>query len=390
MSSRPTPALAALAAIAVSLLGPAAARAAVIDGQLDAEYGPALVTQTTQTGLAAGQISGDASTGDLSFANGSELDACHAFISGGALHLFLSGNVALVLNANQNGTIAHALDLFIDSVPGGLNPLNGLGSGHPLNGMTFDAGFEPDAWFEYVGEGDRFFTQWRASYTPLTQAGGSLGLLGVGPAGGPGTLTGGSNPHGIRVTIDNRNTAGVPYGCNAASGAGVTTGVEWRIPLAALGNPGDCIRLLAFVRQAGSPGSVSNSVMAPVPPGTCPMGAAAFVNLANIPGDQFVTVCPSAVDVPPGAPAASPRLRLALAGANPARGDGLRFAIELPGEGPARLELFDCRGRLAGGREVGGSGVVDLAAGRDLPPGLYFARLAHAGASVVRRVCVAH
>jgi hypothetical protein len=45
-------------------------------------------------------------------------------------------------------------------------------------------------------------------------------FLGHGTAGGPGDLSGGTNPYGVMVTIDDRNCGGVTSGCQAASGAG--------------------------------------------------------------------------------------------------------------------------------------------------------------------------
>ncbi len=395
MIRRRVTAQAAFAAlIAASLFVPArAALAVTIDGQLDAEYGSALVTQTTQTGLNSGQITGDSNVGDLNFANGSELDAAHALVTGGALDLFLAGNLALVLNVNQNRTIGHVLDLFVDSGPGGQNTLGGLGAGHPLNGLTFDAGFEADHWFEFRGDGNQFSVEWWVGSAVLSSGGGAtITNLGRGSAGGPGTLTGGTNPLGIRATIDNRNSAGVTLGCAASSGAGVTRGIEWNIPLAAIGNPEGCFRIAVIVRD-GSPtqAPVSNQVLAPVPPGTCPLGHASTVNFANIPGDQFLAVCPGATDVAPASPTG---LNLSLAGPNPGRGDRVPFAFALPDTRPAALHLFDCTGRVVRARAVdaeagaGVSGTLDLSEGRSLPPGLYWARLSHGGSSVVRRFCV--
>ena len=77
-----------------------------IDGQLDPEYGAPTLVQTLQTELNQGQITGDNNLGNLVFANGSELDAAWASISGDTLHLFVGGNLALVLNQQGNGTIA--------------------------------------------------------------------------------------------------------------------------------------------------------------------------------------------------------------------------------------------------------------------------------------------
>ena len=376
-----------LVAIVSALLARPAA-AITVDGVLDAEYGPALVTQSVQTGLSGGQITGDNGQGNLDFANGSELDRGHAIIADGVLHLFLAGNVALMLNANQNGTVRHVLDVFVDAMPGGQGALSGLGSGHPLNGMGFDSGFEADFWFELEGDDNGFFGPrlWTARSSALPSGGGaSLGTLGSAAAGGPGTLTGGTNPLGILATIDNRNVGGVTFGCGAASGDGVTSGVEWAIPLAAIGNPEGCIRVTAIVRSGAS---LSNQVLAPMPVGTCPPGAAGAVSFANFAGDQFFSVCPGATDVPGG----GANLGLALSVPNPVRGDRLRVTFTLADARPARLQLVDVAGRVQRDRSVGGATgaalVVDLSAGPRLAPGVYWLRLSQGSAIAKRKFTV--
>lgn len=366
------------------------ASAVTVDGQLDPAHGPAVIVQTTQTALAGGQISGDNSLGDLEYANGSELDAAHAVVENGVLHLFLGGNLAQVLNQQGNQTNGHILDIFFDSIPGGQNTLNGLGAGSPLNGLTFDAAFEADFWFELTGAYDQGPILWSAWRGVVPVGGqGSFTYLGSGYAGGPGTLTGGTNPFGILATIDNRNTAGVTYGCDASSGAGVTTGMEWAIPLAAIGDPEGCIKVTVIVRGTGSGSPVSNQVLAPVPPGTCPPGSASFVNFAGIAGDQFFTICPPSTDVPR---AGETRLALRIDGPNPSRGDRLRFAFDLPDARRATLRVIDCTGRLVRSRDVtpdaGGRGSADLSAGRRLAPGVYWAQLSQGEARVARRLCI--
>jgi hypothetical protein len=289
----------------------------------------------------------------------------------------------------QNDSRGHVLDLFFDSAAGGQNQLNGLGTGYPLNGMTLETGFTADYWLEFWGKGDQNAVNWWAARGVVDSPGsGTLTTLGLGPAGGPGTLVGGTNPFGIKVTIDNRNTAGVPFGCDAGSGAGATRGIEWEIPLAAIGSPAACFRLMAIVRDGDNVSSpVSNSVLAPVPAGTCPMGAAQFVNFSAIAGDQSFQVCTSPIGVPgPGAVGAS----LALVGANPARGDRLAFRCALPEGAAGTFELIDLQGRVVRRRAVeAGEGAIDLSGDRRLAPGLYWARLTHAQGRLVRRICIA-
>ncbi len=364
-----------------------------VDGQLDPDYGAPITIQTTQTGLGAGQIVGDNNKGDLNFSNGSELDGGYGFVSGGVLYLFLGGNLALMTRMNQVDTIGHTLDVFIDSVPGGQNSLNGLGSGNPLNSLTFDAGFTADYRLELSGGlsgGANSPPIWAAGYQMMTSTGGGPFVnLGFGSAGGPGTLSGGSNPHGILATLDNRNIAGVTFGCAAASGAGVTTGIEWAIPLAAIGNPTGCITLAVIVRESGATGSVSNQVLGPVPAGTCPPGPAATVNFQNIAGNQFFTVCRGIIGVP-----RSTGTKMAFVGVhpNPGRGDQLRVAFELPGSKPALLQVVDCAGRVIREQRVdppsGGFGTANLANGRRLPGGVYWVRLSQGQSFVARSFCI--
>jgi len=91
--------------------------------------------------------------------------------------------------------------------------------------------------------------------------------------------------------------------------------------------------------------------------------------------------------------AAAP-LAFALEGVrpNPSRGGQLSVTFALPSSAPARLELLEVSGRRVVTRDVGelgtGQHVVDLAANRALPPGLYLVRLAQGANVRVTRVAV--
>ena len=106
--------------------------------------------------------------------------------------------------------------------------------------------------------------------------------------GSPGTLTGGTNPFGIppRWTP---NGAGVDRRA-AAAGTGVTTGVEWAIPLAALGNPTGCVRVCVVATNFQTH-ALGNQTLGACPPGTCALGAPAGVDFSSIAGNQYVTFC---------------------------------------------------------------------------------------------------
>lgn len=276
--------LAALAALVLTL--PAlSARAQVVDGYLDAAYGPPLVTQTTQTSFF------DATNGSLpGYSTGSELDAAYGFISGGVLHLFFAGNVAFC--CPQMYSQEQEIEIFLDSGPGGQNVLRAdntadLGT---LSGLTFDADFSPDYYFGCI-------PAWSMTYAALpTSSGGTMSSLGTLGYSAPGTLSG-TNPYGVTAALMDTNTAGVTHGCGAASGAGVTTGLELAIPLAAIGNPTGCIKVCAFIAGPDNTTGqfvVSNQVIGPVPPGTCALGVPSSVNFASIPGSQYVSICTGA------------------------------------------------------------------------------------------------
>jgi hypothetical protein len=285
-----------------ALLGVASTSAApLVDGMLDAAYGPALTTQTTQTSL------GDASQGAVAFAAGSELDAAYGAISDGVVYLFLSGNLMFQQRGMEPGFRSDEIDVYIDSEEGGQNVLRADnpavgGSYHLLTaraGLRFDAGFEPDHWFNgwFYSAGSNLSAPYAFrlySARLATAGGGAGGFLGQSDPGGPGTLTGGANPDDVQAAADNRNATGVTAGCAAATGEGVTTGIELAIPLAAIGGPTGCVRVCVFAVSYWD-GSVSNQALGPLAPGTCALGAPGAVDFSVRDGDQYFTVCPDGV-----------------------------------------------------------------------------------------------
>jgi hypothetical protein len=271
-----------LALLAVSAV---AASAATVDGALDGAYGAALSIQNTQTNF------GDASSGTPDYTNGSEVDGGYAYISGGTLYLFLSGN----LESNFN-----KLEIFLDTQSGGQNKLRGdnagvdfnglnrMGDDGSGNGLTFDAGFTPDYWIGVTGGGGPPYAMYGNYGVLLTGGGGSGDYLGSTGAVSTGVLTGGTD-HGIQMTINNSNTSGVGGGCAAASGAGVTYGVELAIPLAAIGNPSTCLAVCAFINGGGHD-YLSNQVLGPLPSGTCNLGEPRAVDFNQFVGNQYFNV----------------------------------------------------------------------------------------------------
>lgn len=229
-----------------------------VDGLADAEYGSALAQQSVQTSF------GNSTAGQTGFANGSELDLGYGTVVGDQLYLLLAGN----LEANFN-----KLEIFLDTRAGGQNRLrgdnpavdgNGLNrmgdEGANTNGLRFDAGFEADYWIgATVGDAAANYSFFVNYAELLTSAGNTNGYyLGSTAAASDGTLAYGTNPFGIKGTIDNSNTNGVTGGTNTSSwgllyvgssGAGVLTGVELAIPLAAIGNPTGLVKVCAFINS---------------------------------------------------------------------------------------------------------------------------------------------
>lgn len=194
--------------------------APTIDGKVDAIYGNAKALQTNRTGF------GDASSGNVDKTNGSELDGLYAVVKDGILYLAITGNVESNFNK---------LDIFFDTIAGGQNKLQGdnpnvdfdglnrMGDDGSNNGLRFDAGFEADYYLAFGGGGDTYTLY--PNYAEV-KPGGIGRYLGSGGAGTDGTLSGGDNPDGIRLTIDNSNTGGVLGNCPPPPSEDVATGSE--------------------------------------------------------------------------------------------------------------------------------------------------------------------
>ncbi|GAB4188288.1 MAG: hypothetical protein Kow00105_02940 [Phycisphaeraceae bacterium] len=139
--------LASALTLAMVAAGPASAQI-VVDGTADANYGPALSIQNTDSHF------GNSTDPDpRTSAGGSELDQVFGTVDNGFLYLMFAGN--LENNFNK-------LEIFIDSVAGGMNTIDGAnvpaavdafccggfgttdGALQRMSGMTFDAGFEAD------------------------------------------------------------------------------------------------------------------------------------------------------------------------------------------------------------------------------------------------------
>jgi hypothetical protein len=364
------------------------------DGTAEPEYGAPLAVQTEPTGF------GDSDLGLVDHANGSELDALYGRIVCNVLYLTVAGN----LESNSND-----LEIFLDTRPGGQNRLRGDNAslpGDPLermgddgtgNGLTFDLGFEAD-WYLSVS-GDQTPYVLHAVMAELPTGGGGPGWeLGRNLGGGGGYLFGQepvSNPHGIRVAMNNSNTAGVTAA--SATGAGdVAVGVEIAIPLEAIGDPDGCIRAVVFVNGAAHD-YVSNQVLPPLPSGTGNLIEPRDVDFSNLTGAQYVDICPpGAVGVgegedPPGVP--TPVL-LHPAVPNPFAGS-TRIGFRLERSDRVTLTLHDVRGRLVRtllANQAHGPGLHAAAwdgkreSGAPAASGVYYARLSVGGEVHTRTV----
>jgi hypothetical protein len=281
----------ALAMIA-SLSSPA--RAQLATGNWTPAYSAPLVVQTTQSTM---KFTGG---GQLYGSNSGELDAAYAYIDASALHVLLTGNIPLAWNI-EGQPLWQPVDIFLDTRSGGQNvllPNNPTVQPYvydmtKLTGLKFDAGFEADWWFS-VGGSFLGFPRVAAVMAELPTAGGGAGTdLGTVLSGQSQPLTGGTNPFGVSVALNDSNTMGVTAGCGAWSGPEIGSGIELIIPLAAIGNPTGCVRVCAFTTWQDH-SVLHNQVLGPLPPGTCDLGPASAVDFSSIAGNQWFAVCPGA------------------------------------------------------------------------------------------------
>lgn len=276
----------------VAGISASAVAAPALDGTRDAEYGAPLSIQTVQTQF-----------GDANPNGGSELDAGYAVVQGGNLYLMLTGN--LENNFNK-------LNIFIDAHAGGENVITnntGAGGNNPSNdgwagkyaGFTFDTGFAAD-YMMIVRNGfsgnDRFDID-------FTTVGSTSVVLGAGDIFG-GSLTGSNASalaNGLGVAFDRSNTGGVTGGTGAAdqsAAAAVTTGLEFVIPVSAIGNPGpgDIIRISTHINGSNHD-YLSNQSLGGFAAGQGNLGGdgnggfngtVGQLNMNNFAGEQFFSI----------------------------------------------------------------------------------------------------
>ncbi len=215
--------------------------------------------------------------------NVSELNELYVLPDDGGLRIGVSGNSA------QDGT---GLCLLFDTTAGGQNTLR-LDSLSPppyslvhLDGLQFDAGFAPDQ-FIFA---NAFGTTLYIDQIELTDAGDTpktyRGSTGVNS--GNGILSGGSNPLGMQMALNNTNTAGVTDVDASAAGT-ATTGVELFVPYDYIEldpNTVDEFTMVVFI--VASSGSVGNQWLPGLGGGQANLGFAP--DLTTVPDEQFITV----------------------------------------------------------------------------------------------------
>ena len=275
-----------LAACAVPLAGHAAI---TVDGTVDVDYGAPLTVQTVQTQF------GD-STGGTS--GGGELNAGFARIEGGRLFVTLTGNIEPNFNK---------VSVFIDSKVGGENTLASLGYDFNgvaanLGGMTFDTGVAIDYHLLARWGGASFEVDFvdRQGGLGVNSATGAA-TVGIGTPIQSGAVIGGPLAGTLDFGFNNNNAAGVTGGDQAAdqaAAAAVTTGFEFAVDLADIGNPAGDIHIVAAYGN-GDHNFFSNQVLGglPAPQGNLGgdgngnfTGNSGGINFNNFDGDQFFTI----------------------------------------------------------------------------------------------------
>ncbi|MCA9309598.1 MAG: hypothetical protein KDA21_00195, partial [Phycisphaerales bacterium] len=228
---------------------------------------------------------GDNTDNTAAFANGNEIDAIYAKVEGANAFFLITGNLA---------TDFTSMEVFFDTIPGqGQNtllyddpatpenegnikidsgaldrmggPVTYIDDTDPENpilvtlndGLTFDTGFDPDVWVGIkTGNFDLGQANVYINYVKLRNGvdPGVGYFMGQGITGGLGALSGGdTGTPSAQLDINNSNTAGVIGAMNHYDGGGtnpatVTKGIEFSLPLTALGwNGTDEIKMAAFI-----------------------------------------------------------------------------------------------------------------------------------------------
>lgn len=220
-----------------------------------------------------------------------ELNQVFVRREGAALRIGVTGNLAV-----QDAGLA----LLVDSRIGGQATLSVPATAGPsvaplLSGLRVDDGFLPDELLLLTVSGGVLRVDQYA--LPAGQIA-RLTYRGSSPvSSNQGFLSGGYNPNGMQVALDNGNTAGVTD-ASASAAATATRGFELYLPLADLGlatSGPQTIQLAALLVEPD--GIVTNQTLPGVGGSLTPLGVAP--DLRSAPGSQFARVtlgCPGDLD----------------------------------------------------------------------------------------------
>jgi hypothetical protein len=301
-----------IATVVASLTAPAWA-SITVDGTRDAAYGPALAVQTIQTGFGN-------QTNPSGLGSGGELNAAYVTIEAGRLFVMVTGNIEPNFNK---------VSVFIDSKAGGENVLASAPQydyehiSQNFGGLTFDTGFHADY---------HVYSRWGTLFTVDIvdrDGGGSSTVTGNGAkatiGGGTGIQSGTITPAdlGLGSTgigeirnltpfltqsmdfgFNNTNTGGVGgsggSAANSAAALAVSTGLEFSVALADIGNPGPGDDIKFHVAYGNGDNNYhSNQTLGGLPVGTGNLGGngagggignLSGIDFNNFAGDQFFTL----------------------------------------------------------------------------------------------------
>ena len=282
-------------------------------------------------------------------------------IQNGILYLHLAGNLQ---------TDANHLCIFFDTSAGGQNPLRGDNdSGATLShlglnggdgnwggaGMRFDNAFAPGYCIALNATCSPGLSLTADFFNLPAGSGGSRTTLGsITSARGNGNLSGGTNPNGIRVAIDNSNTGGVTSSTTTDAG-NVNRGVELAIPLAALGNPAGAVKICAIIADGNYDG-LSNQVLGPLQPSATNYGHGSFRDFQNDPdaaGNQYFLASPPCTPVtiaPAGQPVAASACSSSTA----------QFTVTPSGDAPFAYQWRNNGSPISDGAAYSGTAIATL------------------------------
>jgi hypothetical protein len=261
-------------------------------------------------------------------ANGTELDNFHVVQNGGILYFFFAGNFH---NFNR-------LWIFVDAAPGGQNRLvfqnadGGFGSLRNMgatsaaatDGLTFDAGFEPEQVFLFNAGNNPNQGYWNYITLPTPTPDGLGGFTGAGSTdtyqGGEnqGVTTlgfGGNNTVGLSGTFDNSNIIGVS---NAPPGP--------RTPNRDIADGSEINSLYGYVDTKGTP-SISDDELNLLVAGNLENSFNKVSLFFDVNAADGQNVLRGSIDSPPNVDADFNGLNRMGAGGNgaPSGGAGLKF-----------------------------------------------------------------